>query len=57
MSKDEYIQLYEALECESTSNLQLVRAMINNIFKKRGLPIVEQMLVDIEFDDCNDCDG
>ena len=49
MSREECIQVYKVLECESTSDLQLIRAMINQIFNERGLPIVEQMLVNVEF--------
>lgn len=51
MSRDESIELYKALELEETGNLQMIRAMINNIFVKRGITLVEQTLVTIEFDD------
>ena len=54
MNREECIQIYNVLECEGTENLQLIRAMINNIFKKRGLPIVEQMLINVSFDDGDD---
>jgi hypothetical protein len=51
MSRDESIEVYRLLELEETGNLQVIRAMINNIFVKRGITLVEQTLVDIEFDD------
>lgn len=51
MSRDESIEVYRLLELEETGNLQVIRAMINNIFVKRGITLVEQTLVTIEFDD------
>ena len=51
MNRADSIELYKALELEDTGDLQVVRAMINNIFGKRGVTLVEQTLVTIEFDE------
>lgn len=51
MNRADSIELYKALELEDTGDLQVVRAMINNIFAKRGVTLVEQTLVTIEFDE------
>ena len=51
MNRADSIELYKALELEDTGDLQVVRAMINNIFVKRGVTLVEQTLVTIEFDE------
>ena len=51
MNRADSIEVYRLLELEDTGDLQVVRAMINNIFAKRGVTLVEQTLVDIEFDE------
>jgi hypothetical protein len=51
MNRAESIEVYKALELEDTGDLQVIRAMINNIFAKRGITLIEQTLVTIEFDD------
>ena len=51
MNSADSIEVYRLLELEDTGDLQVVRAMINNIFAKRGVTLVEQTLVDIEFDE------
>lgn len=57
MSRDESIEVYRLLELEDTGDLQVIRAMINNIFTKRGVRLVEQTLVDIEFDEVDSKEG
>ena len=57
MSRDECIEVYRLLELEDTGDLQVIRAMINNIFTKRGVRLVEQTLVDIEFDEVDSKEG
>lgn len=57
MSRDESIEVYRLLELEDTGDLQVIRAMINNIFTKRGVRLVEQTLVDIEFDEVESKEG
>lgn len=51
MNRAESIEVYRLLELEDTGDLQVVKAMINNIFRKRGVTLVEQTLVNIEFDE------
>ena len=51
MNRAESIEVYRLLELEDTGDLQVIRAMINNIFGKRGVTLVEQTLVTIEFDE------
>ena len=51
MNRAESIEVYRLLELEDTGDLQVIRAMINNIFVKRGVTLVAQTLVDIEFDE------
>lgn len=51
MNRADSIEVYRLLELEDTGDLQVIRAMINNIFGKRGVTLVEQTLVDIEFDE------
>ena len=57
MSREECIEVYRLLELEDTGDLQVIRAIINNIFTKRGVRLVEQTLVDIEFDEVDSKEG